>query len=171
VTWFNREKMAVEEPTEDMVYATLYEGISSEEPLTKKLARKQLSTLQGLIDKVEEYISQEETLKAMASSRPSRDRSPERKRKESRKVDREDQTPVKKFKDYNFTPLNVEISEVLMEIRRDPEFCRPPKILGNPHQMNEGKYCDFHEQTGHLTEGCITMSLLKEELIKNDKLI
>jgi hypothetical protein len=39
------------------------------------------------MDKVEEYISREETLKAMASSWPSRDRSPERKRKESRKVD------------------------------------------------------------------------------------
>jgi hypothetical protein len=37
------------------------------------------STLQGLMDKVEEYIHQEETLKAMANSRPSQDRSPNRK--------------------------------------------------------------------------------------------
>jgi hypothetical protein len=98
----------------------------------KKLARKQPSTLQGLMNKVEEYINQEETLKVMAYSRPSRDRSPERKRKEFRKADREWQRPVKKFKDYNFTPLNAKISEVLMEIKRDPEFCRPPKIPGNP---------------------------------------
>jgi hypothetical protein len=67
--------MVVKEPTEDMVYAALYQDISPEEPLMKKLARKQRSTLQGLMDKVEEYINQEETLKAMASSRPSRDRS------------------------------------------------------------------------------------------------
>jgi len=73
------------------------------------------------MDKVKEYINQEETLKAMASSRPSL-RSPERKRKEFRKANREGQRLVKKFKDYNFTPLNVEISEVLMEIRRDPKF-------------------------------------------------
>jgi hypothetical protein len=66
----------------------------------------------------------------MASSRPSL-RSPERKRKEFRKVDREEQRPVKKFKDYNFTPLNVEISEVLMEIKRDLEFRRQQKIPGN----------------------------------------
>jgi hypothetical protein len=45
----------------------------------KKLAQKQPSTLQGLMDKVEEYIHQEETLKAMANSRPSQDRSPNRK--------------------------------------------------------------------------------------------
>jgi hypothetical protein len=64
----------------------------------KKLARKQPSTLQGLMDKVEEYINQEETLKAMASSRLSRDRSLERKRKEFRKADGEKHRSVKKFK-------------------------------------------------------------------------
>jgi hypothetical protein len=44
----------------------------------KKLARKESSTLQGLMDKVEEFINQEETLKAMANSRPYREGSPER---------------------------------------------------------------------------------------------
>jgi hypothetical protein len=39
--------MAVEDPIEDMVYATLYQGVSPEEPLMKKLARKKPSTLQG----------------------------------------------------------------------------------------------------------------------------
>jgi len=48
--------MAVENPTEDMVYVALYQGISLEEPLMRKLARKQPSSLQGLMDKVEEYI-------------------------------------------------------------------------------------------------------------------
>jgi ubiquinone/menaquinone biosynthesis C-methylase UbiE len=66
---FNREKMEVEDPTKDMVFAALYQGISPNEPLMKKLARKQPSTLQGLMDKVEEFINQEETLKAVASSR------------------------------------------------------------------------------------------------------
>jgi len=72
--------MAVEDPTKDMVYAALYQGISPK-PLMGKLARKQSSSLQGLMD-------QEETLKAMASSRPSRDRSLARKKKDSRKAER-----------------------------------------------------------------------------------
>jgi hypothetical protein len=42
------------------------------------------------MDKVEEYIHYEETLKAMASSRPSRDRSPGRKKKDFRKAEGED---------------------------------------------------------------------------------
>jgi hypothetical protein len=45
--------MVVKDPTYNMVFATLYQGLSLEGPLIKKLARKQLSTLQGLMDKVE----------------------------------------------------------------------------------------------------------------------
>lgn len=65
---FNLKKLAVEEPTNDLVFATIYQGISVEEPLMKKLARKQPSTLQGLMDKVEEFINQEDTQKAMSNS-------------------------------------------------------------------------------------------------------
>jgi hypothetical protein len=168
---FNREKATVEDPTEDMIFAAIYQGISPEEPLMKKLIRKQPSTLQGLMDKVEEFINQEETLKSMASSRLPRETAPEKKRKEFRKADWEEQRQVKKFKDYNFTPLNAEISEVLMEIKKDPAFREPQKIPGNPPYKNAGKYCDFHKQAGHYTEGCVTLRLLIEEFIKNGKLV
>jgi len=86
---FNREKATVEDPTDDMIFAAIYQGISPEEPLMKKLVRKQLNTLQGLMDKVEEFINLEETLKSMASSRLPRETAPEKKRKEFRKADGE----------------------------------------------------------------------------------
>jgi hypothetical protein len=57
-----------------------------------------------------------------------------------------------------------------MEIIRDLEFRRPPKIPDNPPPKNEGKYCNFHEQVGHHIEGCIALRLLIDELIKNGKL-
>jgi hypothetical protein len=148
---FNGEKVMVEDLTKDMIFATIYQGISPEETSMKKLVRKQPSTLQGLMDKVEEFINQEETLKAMASSRLPQETTPEKKMKEFRKADREEQRPVKKFKDYNFTPLNDEISEFLMEIKRDPAFQEPQKILGNPRYRNAAKYCDFHKQASHYT--------------------
>lgn len=48
--------------------------------------------------------------------------------------------PHKKFKDYNFTPLNVVATEVLMEIKKDPNFVRPSKILdiGESTRKNQG---------------------------------
>jgi hypothetical protein len=84
---FNQEKVTVEDSTEDMVFAAIYQGISPEELLMKKLVRKQPSTLQGLMDKVEEFINQEETLKSIANSRLPREIAPEKKRKEFRKAD------------------------------------------------------------------------------------
>jgi hypothetical protein len=58
-----------------------------------------------------------------------------------------------------------------MEIRKDLEFHKPPKIRGNPPLRNKDKYCEFHEETGHYTEGCIALKLLIEKFIKNGKLI
>jgi ubiquinone/menaquinone biosynthesis C-methylase UbiE len=87
---FNRDKVTVEDPTEDMIFAAIYQGISPKEPLMKKLVRKQPSSLQGLMDKVEEFINQEETLKAMASSMLPQEIASEKKRKEFRKADREE---------------------------------------------------------------------------------
>jgi hypothetical protein len=57
VARFNAEQMTVEDSTNDMVYATLYQGLSPEVPLMKKLARKQPATSKGLMDKVEEFIN------------------------------------------------------------------------------------------------------------------
>jgi hypothetical protein len=91
--------------------------------------------------------------------------------KEFRKADREEQRPAKKLKEYDFTTLNAGISEVLIEIKRDSEFQRPPKIPGNLPYKNEAKYCDFYEQSGHYTDGCIPLRLLIEKLIKNGKLV
>jgi hypothetical protein len=45
VARFNTKKMAVEDPTNDMVYVALYQGLLPEEPLMKKLDRKQSATL------------------------------------------------------------------------------------------------------------------------------
>jgi hypothetical protein len=108
---FNSERMTVEDLTDDMVFSALYQGLSSEELLMKKLARKQPSTLQGLVDRVEEFINQEETLKAMISSRKPQEVALEKK-KELKKAGKEEQKPVKKFAEYNFTSLNTRATEV-----------------------------------------------------------
>ena len=77
----------------------------------------------------------------------------------------------KKFSDYNFTPLNANISEVLMEIKGDPEFWEPPKILGVPMNQNSSKYCKFHEANDHYIEGYLALRQRIEKFIKNGKLV
>jgi nucleoside-triphosphatase THEP1 len=53
-----------------MTFVALYQGICPDRPLMTELARKLPDTLQKFMDKVEEFINQEEALVAIISSRP-----------------------------------------------------------------------------------------------------
>jgi hypothetical protein len=57
-----------------------------------------------------------------------------------------------------------------MEVRRNPDYVRPHKIMEEPLERNNDKYCAFHEANGHLTEGCIALRLMIERFIRNGKL-
>jgi hypothetical protein len=54
---------------------------------------------------------------------------PKKKKKLSSKENSIDFKPRKKFKDYNFIPLNASIIEVLMAMKKDPAYQKPAKIF------------------------------------------
>jgi hypothetical protein len=94
----------------------------------------------------------------------------ENKKKDQPQLD--DPTSSKKrFSNYNFTPLNANISKVLMEIKRDPEYRRPSKIPKVPPNQNSNNYYEFHEANSHYIEGCIALRQLIEKFINNRKLV
>ena len=62
---FNLEKLMVEDPIDGVVFSAIYQGISPNEPMMRKLAWRQPNNLQNLLDKVEEFINEEETLKVI----------------------------------------------------------------------------------------------------------
>ncbi|XP_059455126.1 uncharacterized protein LOC132185359 [Corylus avellana] len=55
-----------------------------------------------------------------------------------------------------------------MEIKKDPEYRRPPEA---PQNQNSDRYCEFHEVNGQYTEGCIALRHLIEKFIENGKLV
>lgn len=61
---FNQEKLGTESATEDFIYGALYQGIRKDGALMTNLARKPPKDLHGFMDKAEEFINQEETLRA-----------------------------------------------------------------------------------------------------------
>jgi hypothetical protein len=63
------------------------------------------------------------------------------------------------------------MTEVLMEIKKNYDYVRPPKITGKPPPRTKDWYCAFHNANGHSTEGCITLRLLIEKFIGNKKLV
>lgn len=57
---------------------------------------------------------------------------------ETKKADKDEPKPIKKFSDFNFTPINARVAEVLA-IRGDPEFRWPSKITRNPYPRKKDK--------------------------------
>lgn len=146
----------------------------------KELAKKQPDNLHEFMDKAEEFINQEENLRELRLSRqiPAPDnKGAENKRKKEQEIQMvttpQTTSPYvhKKFSEYNFTPLNAAVTEVLMEVKKDPDYVRPPKIVGEPPLKSKHKYCAYHESSGHGTEGCISLRLLIEKFIENGKLV
>ncbi|XP_059458335.1 uncharacterized protein LOC132187931 [Corylus avellana] len=136
---FNVEKLKIEDPSNGVIFSTIYNGISPDEPMARKIARSQPSKPQELLDKVKEFINEEETLKAMKSAQKLPKKFEDKKKKDHQRSD--DLRPFKKkFRDYNFTPLNANIFKVLMEVKRNPECRKPPRMPRVPHNQNSGRY-------------------------------
>jgi hypothetical protein len=58
----------VDNPTEEMVYATLYQGLWVEGPIMSKITLNHHENLADLKDVIEKYVNQEETLTALRES-------------------------------------------------------------------------------------------------------
>jgi hypothetical protein len=69
VVRFNQAKLTVDSPTEEMVYAALYQGLRVEGSLMSEIALNHPENLTALTDVIEKYVNQEETLAALRESR------------------------------------------------------------------------------------------------------
>ncbi|XP_022850727.1 uncharacterized protein LOC111372583 [Olea europaea var. sylvestris] len=65
-----------------------------------------------------------------------------------------------------FTPLNTSRSNILMEIKDLKELKWPPRMRSLPESRDRIKYCDFHGDHGHTTEGCLALKQQIEALIR-----
>jgi hypothetical protein len=181
VVRFNQAKLTVDNPTEKMVYATLYQGLWVEGPLMSEIALNHPENLADLKDVIEKYVNQEETLAALRESLKQKisESSHLGKKEKARKEEKRTETkktmePAKyyQFSIEEWTPLNSPINEVLMEIKRDPQYERPYPIHNKyVKEENRNKFCAFHDARGHVTEECRNLRILIEKFIKNEKLL
>jgi hypothetical protein len=65
---FNQAKLTVDNPTEEMVYAALYQGLRVEGPLMSEIALNHPENLADLTDMIEKYVNQEQILAALRES-------------------------------------------------------------------------------------------------------
>ncbi|XP_062145937.1 uncharacterized protein LOC133853931 [Alnus glutinosa] len=150
-------------------------GIRKDEALMVDLAKRPAEGLQEFLDGVEEFVNQEETLRAFRGAEKASRGSPMAEKKPKQKEIKVvkgvmERRQVKRVEDYNWTPINTHIKEVLMEIKEDPNYKDPLPIKRKPLPQNLHKYCQYHGSYGHWTSSCVTLREMVERYIADGKL-
>ena len=70
------------------------------------------------------------------------------------KKDRDNKKPGSSARSQQYTPLNMPLEQVLMQIKEDPFLKWPEKMKGDLNKRNKNKYCCFHKDHGHDTDKC-----------------
>ena len=73
------------------------------------------------------------------------------------KKDRDNKKASSLARSQQYTPLNMLLEQVLMQIRDDPSLKWPEKMKGDPNKRNRNKYCRFHRDHGHDTNKCFNL--------------
>ena len=82
--------------------------------------------------------------------RPKKGRTEERKDRDNKKLG-------SSVRNQQYTPLNIPLEQVLMQIKDDPFLKWPEKMKGDPNKRNRNKYCRFHRDYRHDTDECFDL--------------
>ena len=82
------------------------------------------------------------------------------------KKDQDNKKPDSSARSQQYTPLNMPLEQVLMQIKEDPFLKWPEKMKGDPNKRNTNKYCHFHRDHGHDTDKCSDLKQQIENLIR-----
>jgi hypothetical protein len=187
MTRFNREKLTVDDPDENLVLAALILGITPRSSFMKELARKPPHTLQQFMDRAAEHINAADIIRAFSEQHVKRPvSSDQRKRKESHrephrenhdrpardsrrfKPFRSEKAPVDR--DLDFTPLNTLAAKILLHVQDDRDIVWPGKLESPPETRRRDKFCEFHRDHGHDTNDCYALKKQLERMVRKGKL-
>ena len=82
------------------------------------------------------------------------------------KKDRDNKKASSSARSQQYTPLNMPLEQVLMQIKDEPSLKWPEKMKGDPNKHNRNKYCRFHRDRGHNTDECFDLKQQIENVIK-----
>ena len=132
-----------------------------------KLYEKEPQSMAELVHSTQNFMNAEEAIIAKKRKRservdanpshhPEQGLRPKKGRTEERK-DRDNKKPGSSTRNQQYTPLNMPLEQVLMQIKDDPSLKWPEKMKGDPNKRNRNKYCRFHRDHGHDTDECFDL--------------
>ena len=93
-----------------------------------------------------------------------------KKRRMGEKKDRDNRKASSLTQSQQYTPLNMPLEQVLMQIKDDSSLKWPKKMKRDPNKRNRNKYCRFHRDHKHDMDKCFNLKKQIEYLIKQGKL-
>ena len=166
ITCFNRESLSVDEVDDKLLLAAFHNGVNSD-LFIHKLYEKESQSMAELVYSAQNFMNAEDAIIAKKRKRSKRiegnpshhsEQGPRPKKgwTEERK-DRDNKKPGPSAWNQQYTPLNVPLKQVLMQIKDDPSLKWPEKMKGNPNKRNRNKYYRFHRDHGHDTDECFDL--------------
>ena len=86
------------------------------------------------------------------------------------KKDRDNKKASSSTRSQQYTPLNMSLEQVLVQIKDDPSLKWSKKMKEDPNKHNRNKYCHFHKDHEHDTDECFDLKQQIENLIRQGKL-
>ncbi|XP_027122197.1 uncharacterized protein [Coffea arabica] len=176
MTRFNAESLQVKDKNEKVVMAAFVNGLRVEE-LFYKLAEKSPKNLEELLTRAHAVANAEEAGRLKKESdrefgdRKGRTNPPEGKDVPAKKnvfdrLSREKAPAPPPLPEKGYTPLTRPKAQILAVMEAEGLAGRPPKMGTPRNKRNQDRYCAFHRDVGHDTEGCWALRKEIEDLIQ-----
>ena len=166
ITRFNREALIVYKMDDKLLLAAFHNGINSD-LFIHKLYEQEPQTMAELVHSAQNFMNEEDTIIAKKRKRAERMEAdlphhPKQgprpmKARSGEKKDRDNKKASSLARSQQYTPLNMPLKQVLMQIKDDPSLKWPEKMKGDPNKRNRNKYCRFHRDHGHDTNECFDL--------------
>nr|XP_023897383.1 uncharacterized protein LOC112009280 [Quercus suber] len=179
ITRFNREALSVDEVNDKLLLAAFHNGINSN-LFIHKLYEKESQSMAELVHSAQNFMNAEDTIIAKKRKRAERveanptrqsehDPCPKKGRTEERR-DQDNKKTSSSVRNQQYTPLNMPLEQVLMQIKDNPSLKWLEKMKGDPNKRNRNKYCHFHRDHGYDMDECFDLKQQIENLIRQGKL-
>uniref|UniRef100_A0A2N9GPG2 Uncharacterized protein n=1 Tax=Fagus sylvatica TaxID=28930 RepID=A0A2N9GPG2_FAGSY len=178
---FNKEAVQIDEPNEYVALTAFNAGLLKGDFLFQ-LCKDPPKSMSELMYEAQKFINAEDAFQARDEFLSRKRKEPEDRRFDSsrNKSSRQDypKTERKNISSSNrreerpssFTPLNMSIDQVLLQIQDNPDIKWPGKLRSDPTKRSKDLYCRFHRDHGHTTEDCFALKQQIEALIRQGKL-